>query len=86
MENSALERKIRLNVQYSPVADLAFGANINPRNIREGQDVYLECQVEANPELSKILWSLNGFPVMPRRNVIMSGMNLVLQVVYKKKS
>ena len=81
IENSVVEEKIRLNIQYSPQTDLQFGANINPENVREGQDVYLECRVDSNPKLHKILWSLNGFPVLSRRNVIMSGMNLVLQGV-----
>ena len=81
IENSVVEQKIRLNIQYSPQTDLQFGANINPENIREGQDVYLECRVDSNPKLNKILWSFNGFPVLSRKNVIMSGKNLVLQGV-----
>ena len=41
-----IESKILLNVLYAPRADLKLGSSINPDNIIEGQDVYMECIVQ----------------------------------------
>ena len=75
-----------LNVLYAPRADLKFGASINPANIIEGQDVYMECMVDANPKLNKILWKKDGLIVVPLKNLLMSGMNLVLQGVHRNQT
>ena len=76
MKGSILESKLVLDVLYPPRADLQLGASINPDNIIEGTDVYMECTVDANPRLNKILWNRDGFPVVPQKNLLMSGMTL----------
>ena len=40
----------------SPILNLTLGANLNPNNIRQGGDVYFECQHIANPPVQKITW------------------------------
>ena len=40
----------------APVVDLTFGANLDPANIAEGNDVYFECAITANPDVYKVVW------------------------------
>ena len=35
---------------------LRFGASLDPANIAEGNDVYFECGIDANPDEYKIVW------------------------------
>lgn len=39
-----------------PVVTLKMGASLNPDDIKEGDGVYFECGVKANPKPYKILW------------------------------
>lgn len=54
--DSALEDKWRLDVQYQPVVNLKMGKTLNPDDIKEGDDVYFECIVRANPKVYKLAW------------------------------
>jgi hypothetical protein len=42
-----------------PSAMLAFGPSLNPKNIKEGDDVYFECHVKSNPPTYNITWRHN---------------------------
>lgn len=42
-----------------PSVSVRLGSNINASYIREGMDVYFECQVEANPRIRKLIWIHN---------------------------
>ncbi|KAG8223113.1 hypothetical protein J437_LFUL014244 [Ladona fulva] len=54
--NSGMEDILTLNVLYPPQVTLKLGTSLNPNDIKEGDDVYFECQVRANPKEHKILW------------------------------
>lgn len=56
ISDSALEDKWRLDVQYQPVVNLKMGETLNPDDIKEGDDVYFECIVRANPKVYKLAW------------------------------
>lgn len=56
ISDSALEDKWRLDVQYQPVVNLRMGETLNPDDIKEGDDVYFECIVRANPKVYKLAW------------------------------
>lgn len=56
ISDSALEDKWRLDVQYQPVVNLKMGKTLNPDDIKEGDDVYFECVVRANPKVYKLAW------------------------------
>ena len=43
----------------SPHVMLMLGRNLNLVSIIEGMDVYLECQIDANPKPTKIQWIHN---------------------------
>lgn len=42
-----------------PKVELHLGSTLNAGNIKEGDDVYFECKVIANPEHHKIIWKHN---------------------------
>jgi hypothetical protein len=91
------EASRRLNVLFPPRPRLVYGTNIRPEEVREGQDVYLQCQAAANPAVTRLSWALNGFPVVAgsrqnggggghSNNVLVSGSSLVLQGVGREMS
>ena len=43
----------------SPKVHLKFGTSLDPSNIAEGNDVYFECEIDANPDVYKIVWLHN---------------------------
>ncbi|CAL1675184.1 unnamed protein product [Lasius platythorax] len=54
--NSALEDKWLLMVYYVPVVSIKLGSSLKANDINEGDDVYFECDVRANPKAYKLLW------------------------------
>ena len=36
-----------------------MGSTLNPEMIKEGDDVYFECHINANPEVNKVIWLHN---------------------------
>ncbi|XP_020300402.1 hemicentin-2-like [Pseudomyrmex gracilis] len=79
--DSALEDKWRLDVQYQPVVNLRMGETLNPNDIKEGDDVYFECIVQANPKVYKLAWFKDGKELKNNSTagVIFSDFSLVLQ-------
>jgi hypothetical protein len=43
----------------APTVSLSLGPSLNPENIAEGNDVYFECKISANPEVYKTVWLHN---------------------------
>ncbi|KAG8232507.1 hypothetical protein J437_LFUL012500 [Ladona fulva] len=39
-----------------PQVSLSLGSSLRPEDIKEGDDVYFECQVKANPREHRISW------------------------------
>ncbi|KAK6638830.1 hypothetical protein RUM43_007099 [Polyplax serrata] len=85
IQESALEDKWRLNVHYMPLVTLKIGANLNPDDIKEGDDVYFECSVKSNPKAYKLAWFHNGKELHHNisAGIILSDVSLVLQSVSK---
>ncbi|XP_063231434.1 nephrin-like isoform X2 [Bacillus rossius redtenbacheri] len=81
--DSALEDKWHLNVQYMPVVSLKMGSSLNPDDIKEGDDVYFECNIRANPKAYRLAWFHNGQELHHNvtAGVILSDHSLVLQGV-----
>ncbi|CAK1552232.1 unnamed protein product [Leptosia nina] len=50
----AIDDQLLLNVVYSPLVTLTLGSTLNPHDIKEGDDVYFECNVRANPREYRI--------------------------------
>jgi len=47
------------SVAVVPILHLQLGTNMNPDDIEEGDDVYFECKVHANPGAYKVVWRHN---------------------------
>ncbi|OAD53110.1 Myelin-associated glycoprotein [Eufriesea mexicana] len=78
---SALEDNWRLDVQYQPVVTLKMGKTLNPDDIKEGDDVYFECSVRANPKVHKLAWFKDGKELKNNATagIVLSDHSLVLQ-------
>ena len=47
------------NLSDPPKVKLSVGANLDPSDLAEGSDVYLECAVRAHPKAYKVVWVHN---------------------------
>ncbi|KAF4525671.1 hypothetical protein B566_EDAN010660 [Ephemera danica] len=54
-----LEDNWRIDVVYPPIVLLRLGSTLNADDIKEGDDVYFECRVQANPSWRKLTWLHN---------------------------
>ncbi|XP_071454100.1 nephrin-like [Hetaerina americana] len=88
IESSGIEDVLTMNVLYPPQVSLQLGSSLNPNEIKEGDDVYFECQVRANPREHKIIWRHQGHQLAQNTSagVIVSGSSLVLQRVRRQQS
>ncbi|CAN7982930.1 unnamed protein product, partial [Ixodes hexagonus] len=75
-----------LRVSHVPRLSLSLGANMKHKAIREGSDVYFECNIQANPMVSDVGWKFEGKPLYSniKQGVIVSNQSLVLQKVRKE--
>ncbi|CAL4179464.1 unnamed protein product, partial [Meganyctiphanes norvegica] len=85
---SPVEDSHLLNILYPPEAQLRVGHNMNLSNIKEGDDVYFECQVDANPKVTNVNFFKNGvlFSHDLASGIIKSNQSLVLQHVSRTSS
>lgn len=44
------------NILDQPQVTLQLGSTLNPDDIKEGDDVYFECHIKANPKENRITW------------------------------
>lgn len=54
----------------APLVSLSLGAPLDPYNLMKGSDVYLECDIKANPAAKRVEWFQNV-------SVVQSGYILV---------
>ncbi|GLG98679.1 Uncharacterized protein GBIM_05288 [Gryllus bimaculatus] len=54
-----LEASWKIDVVYPPIVSLRLGSTLTPDDIKEGDDVYFECHVKANPAWKKLRWLHN---------------------------
>ena len=59
LENSAMEATSSLNVHFISSARLSLGSSMRLEDVKEGDDVYLECEVNSNPRPDRIFWYRN---------------------------
>ncbi|XP_022907185.1 neural cell adhesion molecule 2-like [Onthophagus taurus] len=83
LSTEGIEDGWKLEIHYTPEAQIILGTSLNPDAIREGTDVYFDCIVNAHPNAYKVEWRHNG--KMLNHNVasgiIISNQSLVLQTV-----
>lgn len=68
MRNKIIKTAFLVVLAVVPTLTLVLGSNLNPMDIEEGDDVYFECNVEANPAAYKIVWKHN---VSPPSNILL---------------
>uniref|UniRef100_T1J7V3 Ig-like domain-containing protein n=1 Tax=Strigamia maritima TaxID=126957 RepID=T1J7V3_STRMM len=85
---SGIQHTWKLNVHYRPTASLTLGNSFNIDNIREEDDVYLECTTEANPSTVKVQWRFEGKSLRADvgNGLITSNQSLVLQSVRRTQA
>ncbi|CAG9863888.1 unnamed protein product [Phyllotreta striolata] len=83
-----LETSWKIDVVYPPIVTLCLGSTLNPDDIKEGDDVYFECHVTANPVWRKLTWLHND--VILNHNLasrtIFSNQSLVMQKVTRQSA
>ena len=77
LPDATLEDGWKLEIHYIPQSVLSLGSNLNGSNIKEGDDVYFECSVRANPKPYKISWRFNVRLRSPFENFISLFSNLI---------
>ncbi|KAG7171576.1 turtle-like 5 [Homarus americanus] len=72
----------------TPRLSLAAGLNLDMEDIKEGDDVYFECGIKANPPVYKVQWFHNGDELSHNvsAGIILSNQSLVLQRVTRRSS
>ncbi|XP_071554654.1 synaptogenesis protein syg-1 isoform X1 [Temnothorax nylanderi] len=92
-ENPKVQRGIaedtwKLNVFFVPILHLQLGSNMNPDDIEEGDDVYFECKVHANPGAYKVVWKHNGNVIQnnAKNGVIVQQYDLALREVNRSQA
>ncbi|XP_042215655.1 uncharacterized protein LOC121861797 [Homarus americanus] len=78
-----LSTSTTLRVHFAPEVEARLAPALDPNNIEEGDDVYFECQIRANPPESRVLWLHQGRQLHTdkEKRVLAQGRNLVLQRV-----
>ncbi|KAG0415359.1 hypothetical protein HPB47_007471 [Ixodes persulcatus] len=82
---SSIEASYVLDVYYKPVVRLQLGKRLRLEEIFEGQDLYLECSIDANPSVSEVVWRFERREVHsdPAAKVITSNQSLVFQAIQR---
>lgn len=72
-----------MEIYYPPLVSLKLGSNLDETDIKEGDDVYFECHIQANPSAHKVAWMKDGVALSPdsRRGIIINQHSLVIQRV-----
>ncbi|XP_076164460.1 nephrin isoform X2 [Ptiloglossa arizonensis] len=86
LQEAGIEERWKLKVHFSPIATLKMGSSLNPKNIKEGDDVYFECNVRANPRAYKLAWfhEEEELHYNVTAGIVLSDHSLVLQSITRE--
>ncbi|XP_047518757.1 uncharacterized protein LOC125058679 isoform X3 [Pieris napi] len=86
LKHSVREDGWKMEIQHVPIPKLKLGANLDPDNIMEGSDVYLDCDVRSRPDHDYVYFTYNGVIVKGSGGVLVTRQSLVLQGVSKQRA
>ncbi|XP_065563409.1 neural cell adhesion molecule 2-like [Artemia franciscana] len=83
IKGAVIEDAITIEVAYPPSPSVMIGSALDIDFIIEGDDIFLECVVDANPPVEKLSWFRNGFQIQQdvKSGIIISNQSLVLRKV-----
>ncbi|XP_018895805.1 nephrin isoform X2 [Bemisia tabaci] len=84
----SLEHLWTLNIYHVPVVSLGLHRSLSSVDLREGIDVYLECNITANPNVYRVTWRHNDKPLFHNASagVIIGNQTLVLQNITRHRA
>ncbi|XP_069191365.1 nephrin isoform X2 [Procambarus clarkii] len=85
---ATLEDIFTLDVSYKPSVNLTLGRTLDPKNLKEGNDLFFDCSVDANPPPYKVRWLHQGEELVQNvsAGVLVSDLTLALQSVGRQRS
>ncbi|XP_045127549.1 uncharacterized protein LOC123514035 isoform X2 [Portunus trituberculatus] len=85
---SSLTNTTLLDVEYPPSVTASLGRSLKPHLLKEGDDVYFTCSVDANPPAAAVTWYHEGRVQVQNMTsgVILTGESLVLQKVSRRRA
>ncbi|KAK8391237.1 hypothetical protein O3P69_017125 [Scylla paramamosain] len=85
---SSLTNTTVLDVEYPPSVTASLGRSLQPHLLKEGDDVYFTCSVDANPPAAAVTWYHEGRVQVQNMTsgVILTGESLVLQKVSRRRA
>ncbi|XP_024935855.1 nephrin isoform X1 [Cephus cinctus] len=88
LPESAIEQRWILKVHFTPIVILRMGLSLKPKDIKEGDDVYFECNVRANPQAYKLTWFHEDEELHHNVSggIVLSDHSLVLQGITRESA
>ncbi|XP_022238669.1 nephrin-like [Limulus polyphemus] len=87
VRDSALEDGLTLNVTYVPVVTLSVGGEHKNHVVHESDDVFLNCDFQANPRVSTVQWYFQDEEISgdPEMGIVLSNQTLLLFDIKKER-